>query len=95
MKRRPAGARRRCLARGLLLTAIALAPGGSGADEAVSRELRGACYCRVQRELMCTADLTVRECELRSTHAFCDEWSACPAGTGATAGDADAHLDGC
>lgn len=23
---------------------------------------------------MCTAHLTARECELRSTQAFCDEW---------------------
>ena len=74
MRRRPVGAPRRRLGRGLLLIAIALAPGGSRADEAPSRELRGACYCRVQRELMCTANLTARECELRSTHAFCDEW---------------------
>lgn len=74
MRRLPADALRRCLGRGLLLIAIALAPGGSRADEVTSRELRGACYCRVQRELMCTANLTARECELRSTHAFCDEW---------------------
>ena len=64
----------RRLVRAILLSAIALAPAGSRADEATSRELRGACYCRVQRELMCTANLTARECELRSTHAFCDEW---------------------
>jgi hypothetical protein len=73
--RRPAvEPRRRRLARAVLLMAIALAPAGSRAEEATSRELRGACYCRVQRELMCTANLTARECELRSTHAFCDEW---------------------
>jgi len=71
---RPAGEpRRRRLARVLLLSAIALAPAGSRADDTSARELRGACYCRVQRELMCTANLTARECELRSTHAFCDE----------------------
>ena len=46
----------------------------AGAADASAREFRGACYCRAQRELMCTADLTARECELRSTHAFCDEW---------------------
>jgi hypothetical protein len=74
MRRQPAQVFCRRLARALLLTAIALAPAGSRADDTTSRELRGACYCRVQRELMCTANLTARECELRSTHAFCDEW---------------------
>jgi len=58
-----------------LVVLIGLAPiAGSSRAADTPRELRGACYCRAQRELMCTADLTARECELRSTHAFCDEW---------------------
>ena len=59
-----------------LVLVVTLAPATVRAQDAESlrRELRGACYCRVQRELMCTANLTARECELRSTHAFCDEW---------------------
>lgn len=58
----------------MLLIVMALAPAGSGADEVTSRELRGACYCRAQHELMCAANLTARECDLRSKEAFCDEW---------------------
>ena len=74
MKGRPAGALRRRVGCGLILIAIAGVAGSSRAAEVTARELRGACYCRAQRELMCTADLTARECEHRSTHAFCDEW---------------------
>ena len=56
------------------LVVVALASPRSGADESASREFRGACYCRGGGELMCAANLTARECELRSRHAFCDEW---------------------
>jgi len=58
----------------VVLIGLALGAGSSSAADVTPRELRGACYCRAQRELMCTADLTARECEHRSTHAFCDEW---------------------
>ena len=74
MKRRRAGPSRRHLGRGLFLIAVALAAGSSRTAEGTASDLHGACYCRAQRELMCTANLTARECELRSTHAFCDEW---------------------
>ena len=30
--------------------------------------------CRAQRDLMCTANLTERECDRASKHALCDEW---------------------
>ena len=40
----------------------ALATTGSTAEQA-RPELRGACCCRAQRDLMCTANLTERECD--------------------------------
>ena len=57
-----------------LLAIAALAGPRSAADEAVSREFPGACYCRAGDELICAADLTVRECDLRSRQFLCDEW---------------------
>jgi hypothetical protein len=70
----PAASPRRRLGLAVLLLMTALAPGGSRADETTSRELRGACYCRAHRELLCTANLTARECDLRSKEALCDDW---------------------
>jgi hypothetical protein len=68
----------RLLRTGLLLApalAIALLAGPrSAADDVDSREFRGACYCRAQSELMCTANLTARECDRRSKLALCDDW---------------------
>ena len=57
-----------------MLVIVALASPRSAADEADSREFRGACYCRAQRELTCAANLTARECDLRSKQALCDDW---------------------
>ncbi len=59
---------------GALLIAVALAPAASNADQAALREFTGACYCRAHRELLCTANLTARECDRRSKEALCDEW---------------------
>ncbi|HXJ77247.1 MAG TPA: hypothetical protein VMS64_01045 [Candidatus Methylomirabilis sp.] len=57
-----------------MLAFVALVGPRSAAEEADSREFRGACYCRTQRELMCSANLTARECDLRSKLALCDDW---------------------
>ena len=70
--RRGSGTRRLALA--ALLAAAALVPAGSRADEPTAFEFRGACYCRAQRELLCTANLTARQCDLRSKEALCDDW---------------------
>ena len=51
-----------------------LAVAGPAADQAQRPELRGACYCKVQSELHCTADLTERECDNASKRALCDDW---------------------
>ncbi len=58
----------------MVLAIAALASSRSAAGDADSREFRGACYCRAQRELMCAPNLTARECDLRSKQALCDEW---------------------
>ena len=34
----------------------------------------GACYCRANRTLECTPNLTERECRRRSDEALCDDW---------------------
>jgi hypothetical protein len=52
----------------------ALTAPGSVADETATAELQGACYCRGGGQLMCTANLTGRECALRCRQALCDEW---------------------
>jgi hypothetical protein len=59
---------------GVLVVLAAVLPAGSRAEESPAREFTGACYCRVQRELFCTANLTERQCDLRSKQAFCDDW---------------------
>ena len=62
---------------GLVALVLAgLVSAGSAADEVPAREqeFRGACYCRAQGELTCTASLTARQCDLRSREALCDEW---------------------
>jgi len=51
-----------------------LAAAGPAADQAQRPELRGACYCKAQSELHCTADLTERECDNVSRRALCDDW---------------------
>ena len=56
------------------LIAAALATGTLAADQTPTRELRGSCYCKAQAELMCTANLTARECDLRSRQELCDDW---------------------
>ena len=58
----------------MMLIVVALVSARSAAVEADSREFKGACYCRAQGELMCTANMTARECDLRSKLALCDEW---------------------
>jgi hypothetical protein len=70
--RRRSGARRLALAG--LLGLAALVPAGSRADGPGAFEFRGACYCRAQRELLCTANLTAHQCDLRSKEALCDDW---------------------
>jgi hypothetical protein len=57
-----------------MLILVALVSARSAAVVADSREFKGACYCRAQGELMCTANVTARECDLRSKLALCDEW---------------------
>jgi hypothetical protein len=66
------GPRRRILLTGLVLVGFVSA--GSATDEASPPVFRGACYCRAQGELTCTAGLTAAECDLRSKHALCDDW---------------------
>jgi hypothetical protein len=34
----------------------------------------GACYCRGDGKLRCTAGLTLRACERQCDHELCDEW---------------------
>jgi len=70
----PCGSGARRLALAGLLALAALVPAGSRADESRAFEFRGACYCRAQRELMCTPNLTARQCDLRSKEALCDDW---------------------
>lgn len=62
------------LAAGAAVIVAALAVAGPAADQARRPELRGACYCRAKAELLCTADLTERECDRASKHALCDDW---------------------
>ncbi len=57
-----------------VLAVAALAAPRPVADGTVPAELRGACYCRAGGDLMCMANLTGRECALRSRQALCDEW---------------------
>lgn len=66
--------RPRRLVVGALVIIGALAAAGPAADQARRPELRGACYCRAQAELQCTADLTERECDRASKQALCDDW---------------------
>ena len=65
--------RRWVLFAGAFVILAALATTGSTADQA-RPEFRGACYCRAQGELMCTANLTERECDRASKLALCDDW---------------------
>ena len=74
MAKRDARVLRHRIALAAVLAIAALGSPRSAADETASPEFRGACYCRAEGRLMCTAHLTARECELRSTQAFCDEW---------------------
>jgi hypothetical protein len=39
-----------------------------------SEVLRGACYCRAEGALQCTADLSEAECRRRCEESFCDDW---------------------
>jgi len=68
------GQRRTRAGLALLIVLAAVATTGSEGSQDSSREFRGACYCRAQRELMCTANVTARECDLRSREALCDDW---------------------
>lgn len=34
----------------------------------------GACYCRMDEALQCTANLTERECHRQCDEAICDDW---------------------
>jgi hypothetical protein len=36
--------------------------------------LHGACYCRADKALLCTASLTERECRTQCDEALCDSW---------------------
>ena len=36
--------------------------------------LRGACYCRAEGMLHCTAGLSEAECRKRCDEALCDDW---------------------
>jgi hypothetical protein len=52
---------------------------GSGADGRAAEPdraggLRGACYCRMEATLQCTAQLTEAECRRRCDEALCDDW---------------------
>ena len=57
----------------VVLAAGGLAPGGSRAADGL-HEFRGACYCRAKHELMCTPELTWRDCDHRCKLALCDDW---------------------
>jgi hypothetical protein len=65
---------RRRIALTTALIVAALSSPRSAADPMIAAEFRGACYCRVDTQLMCTANLTDRECDLISKQTFCDEW---------------------
>jgi hypothetical protein len=53
---------------GLLVTAAVCV------DGVASEPFLGACYCRADGALQCTADLTERECQRRCDEALCDDW---------------------
>jgi hypothetical protein len=65
--------------RAIVLGALVIA-GMSGATtvrwaEAFRTEvLRGACYCRAEGTLQCTAGLSEAECRTRCEEALCDDW---------------------
>ncbi len=61
------------VAAAVLVVAVLSSP-RPAAEEKLAAEFRGACYCRAGHQLMCTANLTVRECDLFSKQALCDEW---------------------
>jgi len=37
-------------------------------------EFQGACYCRADGRLHCTADLTLGACSRRCAEELCDDW---------------------
>ncbi len=62
---------------GLIL--LVAAAGGFAAeprteDGSAARAPRGACYCRAASALLCTANLTERECQRQCDEALCDDW---------------------
>jgi hypothetical protein len=59
---------------GLLLLVAAGAGGALVAGAEAPLTFRGACYCRAEGTLRCTADLTERECQQRCDEALCDDW---------------------
>jgi hypothetical protein len=62
------------LGAGVLIALASFASGAGPRDQTGRPESRGACYCRVKDELLCTANLTARECDLRCSEALCDDW---------------------
>jgi len=61
---------------GVVLVVMAAA-GGPAVRPPLAAEtgpLRGACYCRADKALECTASLTERECRTQCDEALCDSW---------------------
>jgi hypothetical protein len=56
------------------LLMLASASGSRAADPAARMEFLGACYCRAEGRLTCTADLTHGACQRRCDEQICDDW---------------------
>jgi hypothetical protein len=69
----------RFVARIVRLALVALLAGAPAAEApavepAARPELLGACYCRAEGRLSCTADLTLGVCRQRCDQQLCDDW---------------------
>jgi hypothetical protein len=47
---------------------------GPAAEPARPGGPRGACYCRMEDSLHCTANVTQPECRRQCDEALCDDW---------------------